>query len=576
MKKLISTFLLFMIFIMPVTVKADTKSYDIDKLVEKAVIAENGDVYVEEELSYNFKGDFNGVYRNLLKKGAEGYTISEVLIRDKNDNLITMEQSSSSNNNTYEITDTGSECRIKLFSKSSNESKTFIIRYTIHGAVVKTNAAGELYWSFYTVENGVPVKDFELDLSLKDTDFNPSVTKHWAYVDGRDLKDSYDTKGIHILGKDLTGVLGVRVVFQPDYLQMPAANTGNTESIPRQPANYNSNVSINSLRENRHDSSTGGFLVVGGIILAAVIIFYLVKANEKYQAAVDAYRAQAMHFSGDMLNTPPDDLPPALVELLVNEKCISTAAISATLYYLSSKGYYSLEKGNYEKSHLFSKEEEEDLIFRRNYEKMMPKSPHLQYFIDWMSKYEEEGIFTLRNIEEEVGTSTGAMDFRDCLSSWEDIVSQEASNLGFYTTIENRQILSNEYYDEQLKWLAYKRYLLRYIEKNQDLEPISNVDEALIYASVLGIATGGLEDLLERVKAQEYGTHHSYNYSSYSYMPFFIMNYYLWNGINDNMYQDNNSNINNGGFTGGDGGGFGGFSDGGGFSGGGGGGSGAF
>lgn len=576
MKKLISAFLLFMIFIMPVTVKADTKSYDINKLVEKVVIAENGDVYVEEELSYSFKGDFNGVYRNLLKKGAEGYSISEVLIRDKNDKVIPMEQSSSSNNNTYEITNTGSECKIKLFSKSSNENKTFIIRYTIHGVVVKTDNSGELYWSFYTVENDVPVNDFELNLSLKNADFNPNVTKHWAYVDGRDLKDSYDTKGIHVAGRDLTGVLGVRVVFQPDYLQIPIVNMGSSESFPRQSSNYNFRGEINSFQENRNRGVDGGFLVAGGIIFAIAIIVYLIKANERHQAAVDAYRAQAMHFSGDMLNTPPNDLSPALVELLINEKYISTTAVSATLYYLSSKGYYCLEKGNYKKSRLFSSEEKEDLIFRRKYEKMMPESPHLQYLIDWMSKYEEEGVFTLGYIEEEVGTSRGAMDFRDSLSNWEDIVYQEARNLGFYITIENRQILSNNYYDEQLKWIAYKRYLLGHIDNNQDLKPISNIDEALIYAPVLGIGTGGLEDLLKRVKHQEYGTHHSYNYDSYNYMPFFIANYYLWNRINDNMYQDNSSSINNGSFTGGDDSGFGGFSDGGGFSGGGGGDSGAF
>jgi PAS domain S-box-containing protein len=36
-----------------------------------------------------------------------------------------------------------------------------------------------------------------------------------------------------------------------------------------------------------------------------------------------------------------------------------------------------------------------------------------------------------------------------------------------------------------------------------------------------------LENLLERVKAQEYGAHHSYNYGMHNYMPFFIMNHYL-------------------------------------------------
>lgn len=574
MKKIISALLLIIIIMTPAVVKADTKSYDISRLLVNAVIEENGDVYVEEELSYSFKGDFNGVYRNLLKKGSEGYSISEVLIRDKNDTLIPIEQSNSSNDNTYQINDTGSQCSIKIFSKSSNESKTFIIRYTIHGAAVKTDTSGELYWSFYTVENGINVKDFELNLSLKNAEFDPNVTKHWAYVDGSDLKDSYDTRGIHISGKDLTGVLGVRVLFQPDYLKISSVNRENTETVPRQSDNYNSNRNTYTLPNKTSDFSAGVILIPLGIIASAFIIYKWSKANQRYREAVEAYRAQAVHFSGSMLNTPPSNLPPALVEFLVSEKSISPASISATLYYLSSKGYYTLEKSNYEKTRLFGSEEMEDLIFKRNYGMVMPEYQHLKYFIDWMAAYEEEGMFSLRHIEENVGTSRGAMDFRNRFSDWEDIIGHEATELGFYTTIENRQILSNKYYDEQLKWLAYKKYLQEYTEKNQGHEPLSNIDEALIYASVLGIGTGGLEDLFERVRSQNEEVYHLHNYTN-DYMGFFIMNYYLWDGINDSIYH-HDSGIDNSSFTGGDGNGFGGFSDGGGFSGGGGGDSGAF
>ena len=63
MKKFILILLFFSFLLSPIIGKASSKNYSIENLVVNVSILRNGDVYVEEELTYYFKGDYNGIYR---------------------------------------------------------------------------------------------------------------------------------------------------------------------------------------------------------------------------------------------------------------------------------------------------------------------------------------------------------------------------------------------------------------------------------------------------------------------------------------------------------------------------------
>ncbi|NLZ48101.1 MAG: DUF2207 domain-containing protein [Clostridiales bacterium] len=541
MKKVVAVLLFFSIFLSPFIVKADSKSYTIENLVVNSTILRNGDVYVEEELTYYFNGDFNGIYRNLSKKGADNITISEVLVEDNKGNVITLREDKGSNNNYYELDNSSSLSKIKIFSKSSNERKTFIFKYTIHGAVVKREDIGELYWAFYEVENNIPVNTFELNLSLNSADFDMSVFKHWGYVDGKNLIVNYNEKGFQINGSNLTGKLGVKVNFQPDYLDIPITKKGQGA-------------------------------IIGLVILAVVFIFvfaivvYIMRKNKKFKAAVNSYRARYMHFNGDLVTMAPSDMAPALVDLLINENYVSSSAISATLFYLCHKGYYTLENPSHIKNEFSSKKNNQDLVFKRNYQMAPPETAHLKYFMRWMSKYERNGVLALKTIRSKVQTRSGALDYKTSNAQFDQTVKREAKELGFYVNIENKTILSNEYYDEKLKWKAYKKYLMSYVNR-KNMEPIESIDEMLIYASVLIGSQNQLKKLLDSVNNSVYSSNSFNDNLFYYYYPFFMTNYSLWGGINYEANKD---------YSSGDGGGFGGFSSGSDFGGGGGGGSGAF
>lgn len=586
MKRLISILLLLMILTTPIFVMADTKSYSIDKLVENVVINENGDIEIHEEFTYSFKGDFNGVYRDLLKNGASSFTLLEVLEKDSKGKVTPITKSNSSQNSTYELSEDSSAWKIKLFSKSSNEVKTFIFRYIIHGAAIKTENSGELYWNFYSVENNNTIGNVELNLSLKNTDFNMDLFKYWSYIDGKDFTTSYDSKGLHIKCKDLTSLLGIRILFQPEYLKIPLTVKQEGNSNPERYNNYNNSINYNSQYNGRlkgkGDSSFMLFFAIATISIGG-LFYYLYQNNKKFQEELSLYRAQEVHFYQEIYTTPPSDLPPALVNFLVYQSSLSPSLISSTLFYLGKRGYYTIEKRLYKKSGFFKSVEEEDLAFKRNYQLVMPESSHLQFFMSWLSLYENNGTFTLKDIEDYVSNRNGALAFKDQFSKWENIIRQEVNGLGFYTNLHGRQVLTNVYYNEQQKWLAYKKYLLNNINISSSDTVLENYDDALIYGQALEIGSDQLEILSKKLNSysnyDDVLYHHNlYNHNTRHLYPFFFMNLHMWDNINNNINE--NSGISDSGssngFTGGDGANFGGTSDGGGFSGGGGGDSGAF
>lgn len=541
MKKILSIIFLALIFIMPFSIKVEAKSYDIDSLKIKAEITEIGNVDIEEELSYSFQGDFNGVYRNLEKKGCNGYEISSISLKDKNNNIIPLKKGNGSENNTYQINESSDKTEIKIFSKSNDELKTFILNYTVLDAAKRYNSFSELNWNFYKVEKDINVKSVDINLSLKNSKFNMDNFKYDSYLDGGKFTTNYDENRIHLYGDNLTSLLGIKVQFQPEFL--------NKEPIP-----YEDNLEKSN---NSSESQIPVILILIIIIVATSIGTFVYSRNiKKLKEAVEEYREEFKFFSETILENPPNNLSPTIVNLLYNTRYImnSTSIIPVTIFYLCKKGYYVMGK----REVLNDGNVDEVLYFKRNKKISIVSEQHLRYFMEWMSLYEKKGVLTFNNIEKSVDSNEGAVEFKEKFSKWEDVVKEDFRDLGYYITIVDNEVLSNEALNEKLKWMAYRKYIINHLEEHEDLEGISNVEEALIYGAALEIDKIQAEDFTATLKGD--------GNNDYS---LFLAHMYIWSNIDSDLDRNiqNNSNNNDS---------FGGFSSGSDFSGGGGGGSGAF
>lgn len=577
MRKILPIFLALFMLITPLTVNATEKNFTISKLLINANINSYGDLMVQEELTYDFSGDFNGIYLNLYKKGTPENTISGISIKDKN-GLTPLNLSKESKNDTYEIKNTDTDTKIKIYSKSSNEQKTFIINYTAKSAAVKYDNFAQLYWSFYNVTNNKNVKDVELNISLKDTKFIKDKFKYWTYVDG-DFNTNYGADKIQIKGTNLSSLLGLKINFQPEFLNLPTS----TYKEPEDLKDYQNNINNTTTNDPNSNFTPILFSLIGAVILAS-IFGYVVKKNntKKFREDLNQYRSTYTFFNEDMLNTPPSDISPALVNLLyecdrISSTKITEIAIVSTLFYLSKKGFYTIEE--------LQTDKHKDLYFIRTTNKT-PELIHLVTLMDWFASYEENGKFSLQSVKDAISNYDNAKTFKTGYLGFINDVRLDAHNLGFFVQIRNKEVLSNTGYDELLSWKAYKKYILSI---NQDMYSTfdnSYLADAMIYGPALSIDNSILEKLSKNI-SEAYKKSNVYTntlnnddyfyYNNYLFSSYYFTNLMMFDIINDNadkLYNINNDSSSN--FTGGDGGGFGGFSDGSGFSGGGGSDSGAF
>lgn len=545
------------IFLIPVKVFAIEKIFTIEKLNIKAEITEDATVEVEEAFNYSFQGSITGIYRNLKTQGTKAYEVKEISIIDSNNITTNLLASDEETDNTYKLIHPEGNTQIKIFNKSNDEKKQFIIKYNIIGAVLKNSDFSELNWKFYTVENQHPIKDVLLNIKLKNSTFNKDKLQCDIFNTGGQFTSSYKVEGLDIKVANLSDTLGVDLKFQPDFIKdqgIIADNNNNNNN------NFNNNTNAINITNMDTDTNSGTviFIFIGVGIVG--IIFLVANYNKKFNEALAEYRSSYDFFKGNTLSEKPEELSPAFVNYLYNEKIISNLAIPATIYYLSNLGFYSIKKDVLKKG--------DELRFYRDNSKQLHNSEHLNFFIDWMSTYEKKGSFSFKDIKKSVKSSRGTMDFNRNFTEWKKCVENEVNALGYFTIIENRKVFSNETYNEMLKWLAYRKFLSERF--SEEVHKVTDINDAMIYSIALELDKKELALISEKLNIQS-----DYDYSFYT-------NYIMWEAVSHNMYNSNRDSGSGSSFFGDSGGGsFGGDSGGsfggdGGGSAGGGGDSGAF
>lgn len=338
MKKVLIIFSVIFILIAPKSVYANTKEYFVDKLNIEAQILDNGDVVINEIIEYRFNGDFNGIYRNLNLDGANDYLVNGISIIDNSGNIINITEDYNDENNTYQINRDYNSAQIKIFSKSSNESKKFNLNYTIKGVAKKYTDYSQLYWNFYDVENIESVKEGTVKISLKDENFDINNLTYDIYGDGEIITNNTE-QSIIINFKDLTTLIGINMKFQKNYLSM-------AEELAIDDNSEDYNFGYTDYYKEQGNDEGFGILAVFIFIGAGVggLIFALNKS--KFNKEVNEYRSKYIFTNEEFIMETPSDMPPGLVNLLIDEKNVSNNMLIATLFYLANKGYYTIEEIN--------------------------------------------------------------------------------------------------------------------------------------------------------------------------------------------------------------------------------------
>ena len=183
--------------------KVQAKSYTVEDMDIQATINSDGSVKIEQKITYNFSGSYNGIYINIpyqledieAEKAVKNneidddiYNGSKVTVNKvstiKNGTETEFSKVTSATNgnkNVYTTTNESGLQKIKVYSPSNNTTKTFKIDYVIDNLCVKHNDIGELYYNFIGGAWEVTIKKLNIDIYIPQNTENIEVWGHGPY-----------------------------------------------------------------------------------------------------------------------------------------------------------------------------------------------------------------------------------------------------------------------------------------------------------------------------------------------------------------------------------------------------------
>lgn len=611
MKKLVLFLIVVLVLGSGTSIAEADRNYSIDVFHAEAQLNPDGSMDVQETITYDFKGEFNGVYRKLITSGSSGIDNIEIMIGY--DGQIPIIENHTGNNNTYEILKESDGLRIKIYSKSKDEIKKFIIKYRVLNVAVKYNDTAELYWKFMGEDTEVYISDFKINLSLPEGASSRDIRAfaHGPLSGNIEIKDGRNV--VLSVGELLPhNFVEARILF-PVSLIEASHNVIYKSALNEIVSEEKRWVDeANSKRRRARALIFFTFLYAAIELLLIAYIYY--KYDKEYKTA----------FEGTYYRELPADYSPAVMSVLWNFGRINPRDITATLMDLVRRKYISLSMEATKKKGIFSKSDDINYAFILNESTDASElSKHEAFFIDWIfHNIGSSNRVSLDDIENYAKSETGAQNFKSDYDAWFEHIKQEAeafnffdktsvqgmvlgiiaSLLGFvlaiYTIIAHKNILGfaallltsltlmiysitvkrrSKYGVLQFQmWKAFKRFLTHFSMLDKaELPSVILWEHYLVYAISLGVAKEVIKQLKVIFKEEDFNnkglTYMYYGYYGRGFNHFDALNTVTSTvtRATESTYKQAVSQISS---SGGGGGGF----SGGGGGGGGGGGTGAF
>ncbi len=532
--KKVVTFLLFAIMLLISTQIhfADSRQYAITDYNIIVNINSDGSADIEEKITYNFDGEYNGVYLDLDFTGSKGLVEHSVVVkmfegfrRFVNDN--------SENEGTYTYKVEGSTAKFIVYEPSAYGEKTFIYKYKLIDAVTKYNDIAEFNRKLVGTTWEVPVHNVKISITIPKGASKDEIKifSHGPLTgESRFINELTSEYTVPVITPG--DFFEVRVLF-PTTLVPESQNVVNKDvlkEIMEQEAKLaeEANVAREKAREEvEHKKKLENIGKAMMAIVFPIWIWLLVKIRKKYG------QDPKTNFDGKYYREIPGDYPPAEVNYLMGTSDASTKEILATLLDLARKGVLILSTEKKTTNKLIWKKESIDYVFTKKLQTIEVKlKSHEEHILFWLfNEIAKSDSFRFSDMKTYLDEYKNRNQFWKYFTHWKKLVRKEASKNRFYELPEKKggfiltglmlivlgiatgrfmyafavlislaglllilflsaQHKRTEYGSDQYrKWIAFKRFVKDFSSiKDAQIPSVAIWEHYLVYAIPLGIA----------------------------------------------------------------------------------------
>lgn len=299
------------------------RSYSYDAIDYAIVINEDTTVDVTETQIYNFIGEYHQGWRNVPKKGIDDLT--DVSIIDKMTgkpltySAVRLTKTDPTSWGKYTTFFENGEYIIEWYYSAADTKKTWELRYTLHGAISFFKDHDELYWNLFTAYQ-VPISKVDVDVAL------PS-----AVSSADDLKETLYVNDL-VRGSHRTQHLNTNFNFYANDI-LPGGIITIAPGWPK-------GLVDPSLYKDYWWQRYWGYIVsITLFLLMPLILLLRWYFMERFRTGRGTIIPEY---------APPENLPPAMAEVLVRER-LTQKAWAATVIDLAVRGFLKIEEDKPEK-----------------------------------------------------------------------------------------------------------------------------------------------------------------------------------------------------------------------------------
>ncbi len=397
--------LIIILFSLTTFIACAERSFEITDYQAQVKILENGDIQVSEIFEYDFDGDFNGIIRTIGIKGSDGFKYFKASEYFPEDKELEYTQSLNADMVTY-----------KIYDKSSNERKLFLLEYQLKNVATLYNDTAEFYWKFFDESNTSPIGHIKIEIELPSAEVSAEELKVFGHgpLDGK-VTIQEDGKIVYEVFRLSSGeMVEARILFP-------------NSMIPDSSKIINQNKFAEIMKEElgwaKKADREKGFNIITILLIPLIVLFNIFLAIRLY---FKHDRELKPEVEMDYYRELPQDITPAVLSKLMSIQGVASKDIMATLMDLVRKKYLKIEEiqAGRKKDYKFILIEESSTTNLKEHESNL---------INWLFYSIGDGkSVTLKEIKDYAKASRTQSSFRHNYNKWVKKVGEEFKKYNYF------------------------------------------------------------------------------------------------------------------------------------------------
>ena len=424
LKKLITFVCLILVFSLTSTIVFADDNLNINKNIVDSTLLENGDLKIVQDISYDFKDKYNGVYWNIGLKDTDGIEDVKVyeLVEGQPVQFTQNVDPKKGDKGLFKYTETENNLELMIFSPANDETKTFRLEYILKNVAIRHLDTGELYYQFLGDSNEEKIDYFEATIQLPKIDKERVKIFAHGPLSGQINFGENNRVKLEASNIPANTFVEARIFFPLEYIpNSTKIGTETLDTLMEEELSYIQGIEEDRIKSEKRKSILNTVSSVLTMIGAALVYFFF----NKYKRDPNAYET--------MDSLVPENISPAELKLFMNS-FLDGRSIIATIFDLSRREYITIDNlgpGEEKKSIFGPDEPQEHFSFTKTNKSNVDLSTHEIFFMNWIFDKIGNGEYvTTKDID--FSRRKQALEFSSYNTQWTKLVKEDLKGRNYY------------------------------------------------------------------------------------------------------------------------------------------------